>query len=49
MLCSRFLKNEHARRHGRLYLLFERGFDAMLHGYEPVSYTHLTLPTIYSV
>lgn len=34
MLCSRFLKNEHARKHGRLYLLFERGFDAMLNGYK---------------
>jgi HAE1 family hydrophobic/amphiphilic exporter-1 len=34
MLCSRFLKNEHARRHGRLYQLFERGFDAMLGGYK---------------
>ena len=34
MLCSRFLKNEHARRHGRLYLLFERGFDALLGGYK---------------
>ena len=30
MLCSRFLKNEHARQHGRIYQLFERGFDAML-------------------
>jgi HAE1 family hydrophobic/amphiphilic exporter-1 len=34
MLCSRFLKNEHAARHGRLYQLFERGFDAMLEGYK---------------
>ncbi|WP_219209950.1 efflux RND transporter permease subunit [Variovorax boronicumulans] len=34
MLCSRFLKNEHARRHGRMYQLFERGFDAMLGGYK---------------
>jgi HAE1 family hydrophobic/amphiphilic exporter-1 len=34
MLCSRFLKNEHARRHGRLYQLFERGFDALLGGYK---------------
>ena len=34
MLCSRFLKNEHGRQHGRLYLLFERGFDAMLNGYK---------------
>ena len=33
MLCSRFLKNEHGRSHGRLYQLFERGFDAMLGGY----------------
>jgi len=34
MLCSRFLKNEHGTRHGRLYALFERGFDAMLAGYK---------------
>jgi HAE1 family hydrophobic/amphiphilic exporter-1 len=34
MLCSRFLKNEHATKHGRLYQLFERGFDAMLAGYK---------------
>ncbi|WP_422085527.1 efflux RND transporter permease subunit [Variovorax sp.] len=34
MLCSRFLKNEHGSKHGRLYLLFERGFDAMLNGYK---------------
>jgi len=40
MLCARFLKN-HARdaeghdaeQHGRLFRLFERGFDAMLGGY----------------
>lgn len=34
MLCSRFLKNNHATRHGRLYQFFERGFDAMLNGYK---------------
>lgn len=34
MLCSRFLKNEHGRSHGKLYQLFERGFDAMLNGYK---------------
>jgi len=34
MLCSRFLKNEHGSKHGRLYQLFERGFDAMLNGYK---------------
>jgi len=34
MLCSRFLKDEHAARHGRVYQLFERGFDAMLAGYK---------------
>ena len=33
MLCSRFLKNEHGVRHGRLYQLFEAGFDKMLDGY----------------
>ena len=34
MLCSRFLTNEHKVKHGRLYLLFERGFDGMLNGYK---------------
>ncbi|MCJ0761922.1 efflux RND transporter permease subunit [Variovorax terrae] len=34
MLCSRFLKNEHGRSHGRLYQWFEHGFDAMLNGYK---------------
>jgi len=34
MLCSLFLKNEHATRHGRLYQLFEAGFDKMLAGYK---------------
>jgi HAE1 family hydrophobic/amphiphilic exporter-1 len=34
MLCSRYLKNQHGRRHGRVFLLFERGFDAMLGGYK---------------
>ena len=34
MLCSRFLKNEHATRHGKLYKLFELAFDKMLAGYK---------------
>ncbi|WP_044528353.1 efflux RND transporter permease subunit, partial [Herbaspirillum sp. B65] len=34
MLCSRFLKNEHGRQHGKLYQWFERCFDAMLNGYK---------------
>ena len=34
MLCSRFLKNEHATRHGRMYQFFEAGFDKMLAGYK---------------
>ena len=34
MMASRFLKSEHKTRHGRLYLLVERGFDAILRGYE---------------
>ncbi len=33
MLCSRFLRNQHDKKHGRMYQLFERGFDAMLGGY----------------
>ncbi|MFC0243582.1 multidrug efflux RND transporter permease subunit [Rhodopseudomonas telluris] len=34
MMASRFLRNEHAVKHGRLYELSERGFDAMLRAYE---------------
>jgi HAE1 family hydrophobic/amphiphilic exporter-1 len=34
MLCSRFLKKEHGVQHGRVYQVFERGFDAMLNGYK---------------
>jgi HAE1 family hydrophobic/amphiphilic exporter-1 len=34
MLCSRFLTNQHAKQHGRLYMLFEHGFDKMLAGYK---------------
>ncbi|GGP19851.1 multidrug efflux RND transporter permease subunit [Silvimonas iriomotensis] len=33
MLCSRFLKDHHGDKHGKLYQMFERGFDAMLSGY----------------
>ena len=34
MLCSRFLKDEHKSKHGRMYQLFEAGFDKMLNGYK---------------
>ena len=37
MLCARFLhgrKPGEVQSHGRLYMLFERGFDAMLNGYK---------------
>ncbi|HEY8099232.1 MAG TPA: efflux RND transporter permease subunit [Burkholderiaceae bacterium] len=34
MLCSRFLTNQHTQQHGRLYLLFEHGFDALLTSYK---------------
>ena len=34
MLCSRFLKDEHQTRHGRLYKLSELGFEKMLNGYK---------------
>ncbi len=30
MMCARLLKDDSRRRHGRIYLLFERGFDALL-------------------
>ena len=34
MLCSRFLKTSHGKRHGRLYNLTERMFDGALRGYD---------------
>jgi HAE1 family hydrophobic/amphiphilic exporter-1 len=34
MMASRFLKPEKEVHHGRLYILSERGFDALLKGYE---------------
>ena len=34
MMCARLLKDETHKRHGRLYQLFERGFDALLALYE---------------
>jgi hydrophobe/amphiphile efflux-1 (HAE1) family protein len=33
MMCSRFLRSEREVRHGRLYMLSERGFDLLLAGY----------------
>ncbi len=34
MLCSRFLKSHAMEHHGRLYLIFEHGFESLLRGYE---------------
>ena len=34
MMASRFLKEHNAEKHGRLYMLSERGFDALANGYE---------------
>ena len=34
MMCARLLQAEDAAKHGRLYRLFERGFDGLLGGYE---------------
>jgi len=34
MMCARLLKDETHRRHGRLYRMFERGFDGILALYE---------------
>ena len=33
MLCSRVLRDEHRIKHGRLYMIFERGFEAMVTRY----------------
>ncbi|MDE1956216.1 MAG: efflux RND transporter permease subunit, partial [Betaproteobacteria bacterium] len=32
-LCARFLRDQHARRHGRLYQAFERGFETLNDAY----------------
>jgi HAE1 family hydrophobic/amphiphilic exporter-1 len=34
MLCSRFLKNTHSEKHGKLYQFFEDGFEKLLNGYK---------------
>jgi multidrug efflux pump len=34
MMCAHFLKDERGKRHGWLYLVFERGFDRLLAGYQ---------------
>ena len=34
MMCARVLKSEHSQGHGRMYMAFERAFDAMLAAYE---------------
>ncbi len=34
MMCSRLLKSQSDRKHGRVYLFFERGFDGLLSLYE---------------
>ena len=34
MLCARFLTSHKGETHGRMYNLFERVFDSILHGYE---------------
>lgn len=33
MLCSRFLKHEESRTHGKMYNLFEKGFQVLLQAY----------------
>jgi hydrophobe/amphiphile efflux-1 (HAE1) family protein len=33
MMCARFVRAEHNRAHGRLYMMGERFFDGMLNGY----------------
>ncbi len=34
MLCSRFLRSQHGRKHGRLYMTLERFFDRLLAKYD---------------
>jgi HAE1 family hydrophobic/amphiphilic exporter-1 len=34
MLCSRFLRTQHERQHGRMYMLLERFFDRLLRKYD---------------
>ena len=46
MLCSRFLKNNHDVKHGKLFNAFERGFDLLLGGYTRGLQTVLKHPFI---
>ncbi len=34
MMCSRFVRPSATEKHGRFYVILEKGFDAMLHAYE---------------
>jgi multidrug efflux pump len=34
MMCARFLKHDHKKKHGFFYRLSERAFNGMLHGYD---------------
>jgi len=44
MLCGRWLRPEHGRRHGRAYMAIERGFDAMRDGYARTLRATMGLP-----
>jgi HAE1 family hydrophobic/amphiphilic exporter-1 len=44
LLCSRWLRSEHAKQHGRLYLALERMFDAIRDGYDRTLQLALAFP-----
>src|SRR5213595_2307803 len=54
MLCSRMLVDEHTKKHGRIYAMSERMFDAMLGGYRrtltlALAHRRLTLAVFFAV
>ena len=46
LLCSRWLRSEHAKQHGRLYMALERMFDAIRDGYDRTLQLALAFPRV---
>jgi HAE1 family hydrophobic/amphiphilic exporter-1 len=46
LLCSRMLRSEHGKRHGRVYMALERMFDAIRNGYDRTLRLTLAFPRV---